>query len=181
MVENIDLSGDSKDFEDASDNEKHFLKTGPSVLRVAPPDRHEEHRSQLQERECDSADQVAFQEATEAVHRELYSLLIRTYFKDMDEQHQVMRFVQTMPIIEKKTLWVEKWMNPETASLAERLVGFTCLGGVSLGGSFCAIYWLKKQQRFKGLSFANYLITRDEDLHATASVLIYKHLEKKLP
>ena len=123
----------------------------------------------------------AIQEATEAVHGESYALLIQTYFKDMDEQRHVMRSVQTMPIIERKALWAEKWMNPETASLAERLVGFTCLEGVQFSGSFCAIYWLKKQQKFKGLSFANSLIARDEGLHATASVLIYKHLKSKLP
>ncbi len=183
VVEEIDLSGDSKDWENASDNEKHFLKLVlaffASLDQIVMENIGLNFKNEIMVPQVRS--HFAIQEATEAVHGESYALLIQTYFKDMDEQRHVMRSVQTMPIIEKKALWAEMWMRPETASLAERLVGFTCLEGVQFSGSFCAIYWLKKQQRFKGLSFANSLIARDEGLHATASVLIYKHLENKLP
>ena len=183
VVEEIDLSGDSKDWDDASDNERHFLKL--VLAFFASLDQIVMENIALNFREEIVIPQIrnhfAIQEATEAVHGETYALLIQTYFKDMTEQRNVMRSVQTMPIIEKKALWAEKWMNPETASLAERLIGFTCLEGVQFSGSFCAIYWLKKQQKFKGLSFANSLIARDEGLHATASVMIYKHLQHKLP
>ena len=89
--------------------------------------------------------------------------------------------IQTMPIIEKKAIWVERWMNPDTASLAERLVGFTCLEGIQFSGSFCAIYWLKKRGLFPGMCHANTLIARDEGIHAEASVMMYKHLDHKLP
>lgn len=183
VVEEIDLSGDSKDWEDASDNERHFLKLVlaffASLDQIVMENIGLNFKNEIVIPQI--RNHFAIQEATEAVHGESYALLIQTYFKDMEEQRHVMRSVQTMPIIEKKALWAEKWMNPETASLAERLVGFTCLEGVQFSGSFCAIYWLKKQQKFKGLSFANSLIARDEGLHATASVLIYKHLENKLP
>lgn len=183
VVEEIDLSGDSKDWDDASDNERHFLKLVlaffASLDQIVMENIGLNFRNEIVIPQI--RNHFAIQEATEAVHGESYALLIQTYFKDMDEQRHVMRSVQTMPIIEKKALWAEKWMNPETASLAERLIGFTCLEGVQFSGSFCAIYWLKKQQKFKGLSFANSLIARDEGLHATASVLIYKHLEHKLP
>ena len=183
VVEEIDLSGDSKDWEDASDNERHFLKLVlaffASLDQIVMENIGLNFKNEIVIPQI--RNHFAIQEATEAVHGESYALLIQTYFKDMDEQRHVMRSVQTMPIIEKKALWAEKWMNPETASLAERLIGFTCLEGVQFSGSFCAIYWLKKQQKFKGLSFANSLIARDEGLHATASVLIYKHLENKLP
>ncbi|CAM9139398.1 unnamed protein product [Ectocarpus sp. 8 AP-2014] len=183
VVEEIDLSGDSKDWEDASSDEKHFLKL--VLAFFASLDQIVMENIGLNFKNEIVIPQIrqhfAIQEATEAVHAESYSLLIQTYFRDTEEQRHVMRSIQTMPIIEKKALWAEKWMNPETASLAERLVGFTCLEGVQFSGSFCAIYWLKKRQKFKGLSFANSLIARDEGLHATASVLIYKHLENKLP
>lgn len=183
VVEEIDLSGDSKDWEDASSDEKHFLKL--VLAFFASLDQIVMENIGLNFKNEIVIPQIrqhfAIQEATEAVHGESYSLLIQTYFRDTEEQRHVMRSIQTMPIIEKKALWAEKWMNPETASLAERLVGFTCLEGVQFSGSFCAIYWLKKRQKFKGLSFANSLIARDEGLHATASVLIYKHLENKLP
>ncbi|CAM9732228.1 unnamed protein product, partial [Ectocarpus sp. 12 AP-2014] len=183
VVEEIDLSGDSKDWEDASSDEKHFLKLVlaffASLDQIVMENIGLNFKSEIMIPQI--RNHFAIQEATEAVHGEAYALLIQTYFKDLDDQRHVLRSIQTMPIIEKKALWAEKWMNPQTASLAERLIGFTCLEGVQFSGSFCAIYWLKKQQKFKGLSFANSLIARDEGLHATASVLIYKHLEKRLP
>ncbi|CAM9096663.1 unnamed protein product, partial [Ectocarpus sp. 12 AP-2014] len=182
VVEEIDLSGDSKDWEDASDNERHFLKLVlaffASLDQIVMENIGLNFKNEIMIPQIRA--HFAIQEATEAVHAESYALLIQTYFRNMDEQKHVMRSIQTMPIIEKKALWAEKWMNPETASLAERLIGFTCLEGVQFSGSFCAIYWMKKQQKFKGLSFANSLIARDEGLHATASVLIYKHLQNKL-
>lgn len=183
VVEEIDLSGDSRDWEEASDNERHFLKLVlaffASLDQIVMENIGLNFKNEIMIPQI--RNHFAIQEATEAVHGESYALLIQTYFKDMDEQRHVMRSIQTMPIIEKKALWAEKWMNPDTASLAERLIGFTCLEGVQFSGSFCAIYWLKKQQKFKGLSFANSLIARDEGLHATASVLIYKHLKHRLP
>ena len=183
VVEEIDLSGDCKDWERASDNEKHFLKMilafFASLDQIVMENIGLNFKSEIVVPQI--RHHFAIQEAIEAIHGESYALLIQTYFKDGDEQREVMRSVQTMPIIEKKALWAEKWMNPETASLAERLVGFTCLEGVQFSGSFCAIYWLKKQQKFMGLSFANSLIARDEGLHAKGSVLIYKHLVHKLP
>jgi len=93
----------------------------------------------------------------------------------------VLRSVQTMPIIRAKATWVTKYMNPETVSLAERLIGFTCLEGVQFSGAFAAIYWLKSRGLMPGLCLTNAFIARDEALHAEASVLIYSKLEKKLP
>lgn len=149
VVEEIDLSGDSKDWEDASDNERHFLKLVlaffASLDQIVMENIGLNFKNEIVIPQI--RNHFAIQEATEAVHGESYALLIQTYFKDMEEQRHVMRSVQTMPIIEKKALWAEKLMNPETASLAERLIGFTCLEGVQFSGSFCAIYWLKKQQK----------------------------------
>ncbi|CAM9203656.1 unnamed protein product [Pylaiella littoralis] len=183
VVEEIDLSGDTADWENASDNEKHFIKLVlaffASLDQIVMENIGLNFKNEIVIPQIRS--HFAIQEAIEAVHGESYALLIQTYFKDMVEQRLVMRSIQTMPIIEKKAIWAKKWMNPDTASLAERLIGFTCLEGVQFSGSFCAIYWLKKQQKFKGLSFANSLIARDEGLHARASVLIYKHLRNKLP
>jgi len=85
----------------------------------------------------------------------------------------VLRSVQTMPIIRAKATWVTKYMNPETVSLAERLIGFTCLEGVQFSGAFAAIYWLKSRGLMPGLCLTNAFIARDEALHAEASVLIY--------
>ncbi len=123
----------------------------------------------------------AAQECMESIHGEAYALLIQTYIKDKKEQSRVLRSVQSMPIIEKKARSVTKWMDAEKVSLAERLIGFTCLEGVQFSGAFCAIFWFKKRGLLPGLCFSNALISRDEGLHAEASVMIYNKLETRLP
>ncbi len=124
---------------------------------------------------------LTFQAAMEVIHADTYSMLIQALIRDRDDQLIVFQSIQKMPIIEKKAVWVERWMRPETASLAERLVAFMCLEGIQFSGSFCAIYWLKKRSLFPGLCMANELIARDEGIHADASVEIYRHLRHKLP
>lgn len=181
-VEEMDLSEDVNCWNKSSDTEKHFIKMilafFASLDQVVMENVGVNFGEEIVVPQVRS--HFAMQNAIESIHGEAYAVLIQTYIKDPKEQMNVLRSIQTMPIITKKANWVTKWMDPETASLAERLVAFTCVEGVQFSGAFCAIYWLKKQGRFKGLCFANSLIARDEGLHAEGSVMIYKHLEHKL-
>ena len=45
----------------------------------------------------------------------------------------------------KKAQWAIKWINDETSNFATRLVAFACVEGIFFSGSFCAIFWLKKE------------------------------------
>lgn len=181
-VEEMDLSEDINCWNKSSDDEKHFIKM--ILAFFASLDQIVMENVSVNFGEEIVVPQVrshfAMQNAIESIHGEAYAVLIQTYIKDPSEQRRVLRSIQSMPIITKKASWVTKWMDPMTASLAERLVAFTCIEGVQFSGAFCAIYWLKKQGRFKGLCFANSLIARDEGLHAEGSVMIYKHLDHKL-
>lgn len=181
-VEEMDLSEDINCWNKSSDNEKHFIKM--ILAFFASLDQVVMENVSINFGEEIVVPQVrshfAMQNAIESIHGEAYAVLIQTYIKDPAEQKKVLRSIQSMPIIAKKAEWVTKWMDPQVASLAERLVAFTCVEGVQFSGAFCAIYWLKKQGRFKGLCFANSLIARDEGLHAEGSVMIYSHLQNKL-
>ena len=181
-VEEMDLSEDISCWNKSSDAEKHFIKM--ILAFFASLDQIVMENVSVNFGEEIVIPQVrshfAMQNAIESIHGEAYAVLIQTYIKDPKEQKEVLRSIQRMPIIEKKAKWVTKWMDPSTTSLAERLVAFTCVEGVQFSGAFCAIYWLKKQGRFKGLCFANSLIARDEGLHAEGSVMIYHHLDHKL-
>lgn len=181
-VEEMDLSEDVNCWNKSSDNERHFIKM--ILAFFASLDQVVMENVSVNFGEEIVVPQVrshfAMQNAIESIHGEAYAVLIQTYIKDPREQKEVLRSIQSMPIIAKKANWVTKWMDSDTASLAERLVAFTCVEGVQFSGAFCAIYWFKKQGRFKGLCFANSLIARDEGLHAEGSVMIYKHLEHKL-
>jgi len=65
-------------------------------------------------------------------------------------------------------------------AFAQRLLAFICVEGIFFSGAFCAIYWLKSRGLMPGLSTANQLISRDENLHAEFAISLYKLLDNRL-
>ncbi len=61
------------------------------------------------------------------------------------------------------------------------MIAFAAVEGIFFLGSFCAIFWLKKQGLMPGLCFSNELISRDEGLHCDFACLLYSKLINKLP
>jgi ribonucleoside-diphosphate reductase subunit M2 len=122
----------------------------------------------------------ASQELIEAIHNQTYNVLIDTYILDKDEKLKFFNAIQTMPIIKDKVLWGQKYMNPATNSLAERIAAFIVVEGVLFSSSFAAIFWLKKRQLMNGLCQSNILISRDENFHATVGVMLYQKLTHRL-
>merc|ERR1712124_230060 len=87
----------------------------------------------------------------------------------MGERMKLFHAIETIPAVAVKAQWAVDWINPDR-SFYERLVGFACVEGILFSGSFCAIYWLKK----------NELISRDEGLHTDFACLIYKLMKHQL-
>jgi len=181
-AEEIDLSQDSKDWDNLSTNEQYFIKhvlaffaasdgivlenlSGGFAVEVQVPEARAFY---------------GFQIAMENIHSETYSLLIEQYIKDPAEKDKLFDAMHTMPPVQEKAEWAMQWMNTEN-SFAERIVAFAAVEGVLFSGSFCAIYWLKKRGLMPGLTFSNELISRDEGLHAEFACLLYGMLENKLP
>jgi ribonucleoside-diphosphate reductase subunit M2 len=73
------------------------------------------------------------------------------------------------------------WCDHAAASFAERMIAFAAVEGIFFSGSFCAIFWLKKQGLMPGLCFSNELISRDEGMHCDFACLLYSKLINKLP
>ena len=61
------------------------------------------------------------------------------------------------------------------------MIAFAAVEGIFFSGSFCAIFWLKKQGLMPGLCFSNELISRDVGLHCDFACLLYSKLINKLP
>jgi ribonucleoside-diphosphate reductase beta chain len=122
----------------------------------------------------------ASQELIEAIHNQVYNVLIDTYILDKEEKLKFFHAIQTMPIIKEKVLWGQKYMNSATNSLAERIAAFVVVEGVLFSSSFAAIFWLKKRQLMNGLCQSNLLISRDENFHATVGVMLYQKLTHRL-
>lgn len=59
-----------------------------------------------------------FQIMMENIHSEVYSLLIDTYIKDVQEKSKLFRALDTMPCVAKKAKWAFKYMDPKLVSFA---------------------------------------------------------------
>merc|ERR1712099_84265 len=181
-AEEIDLSQDTKDWEQLSTDEQHFIKHVLAFFAASDGIVLENLAScfstEIQIPEARAF--YGFQIAMENIHSETYSLLIEQYVREPSEQEHVFNAISTMPAVREKAQWAIQWMNRDN-SFAERLVAFAAVEGVLFSGSFCAIYWLKKRGLMPGLTFSNELISRDEGLHAEFACLIYSMLQNKLP
>jgi ribonucleoside-diphosphate reductase beta chain len=180
-AEEIDLSQDTKDWVNLTDNEKHFIKhvlaffaASDGIVLENLAERFLKE-IQIPEARCF----YGFQIAMENIHSETYSLLLDTYIKDTDERTRLFHAVETIPCVREKAEWAMKWIKSSNP-FPQRLVAFAAVEGIFFSGSFCAIFWLKKRGKMPGLTFSNELISRDEGLHCDFACLLYSMLKGKL-
>lgn len=180
-VEEIDFSKDQKDWESLTDSEKYFIKQVLAFFAGSDGIVQENLATRFQKEIQSPVARLfyGFQNASEGIHSETYSLLIDQYVKDPQEQLKYFRAIDTIPCIKKKAEWAKKWIE-SSDSYATRLVAFACVEGIFFSGSFCAIYWLKKRGLLPGLTFSNELISRDEGLHTEFAITLYHKLQNKL-
>jgi len=88
--------------------------------------------------------------------------------------------IETIPCIQKKAVWAQRWISDKYASFAERLIAFAAVEGIFFSGAFASIFWLRKRGLMPGLTFSNELISRDEGLHCDFACLLFSHLKHKL-
>jgi len=182
VADEINFQQDLSDLEKLTDNEKFFIN---HVLAFfAASDGVVMENLSLRFSQDVPIPEVrqfyAFQNAMEAVHSEVYSLLIDTYVKDRAEQDKLFNAVDNFPAIREKAQWAIKWINDSQAPFAQRLVAFAIVEGLFFSASFCAIFWLRERGLLPGLSFANQLISRDESLHTEFACLLYSKLHNRL-
>lgn len=123
----------------------------------------------------------AFQMGMEAIHSQLYSLLIDVYINKAEDKEKLFNAVTELPVIKDKADWAIRWTEDENASLAQRIFAFAIVEGVFFSGAFCSIYWLKDRGVMPGLSLSNDFISRDEGLHMMHACMQYLLLPDKLP
>ena len=181
IVEEVDMSKDKKDFETLKQGEQHFIKcilgffAGSDGIVCENLAMNFCNEIQIPEAKAFYCEQLS----NETVHNETYSLLIDTYFPDIEEKLNVLHATKTMSFVAKKSDWALKWMS-RAASFASRLMAFAIVEGVFFSGAFCAIYYFKERNLLKGLTLANEFISRDEGLHTDFACLIYSKLNNRL-
>jgi ribonucleoside-diphosphate reductase beta chain len=179
-AEEIDLSGDIRDWENLSENEQYFVKNILSFF-AASDGIVNENLAENFYREVQYPEAKFFygmQLAMENIHSLMYSLLIDTYVSNEDEKNQCFTALDNLPAVQKKAKWALDWI--ENASFSERLVAFAAVEGIFFSGSFCSIFWLKSRGIMQGLCNANSLIFKDENLHCDFAIhLLNNHIENK--
>lgn len=179
-AEEIDLSGDLKDWENLNPGERHFISHILAFFAASDGIVNENlavnfmSEVQVPEARCF----YGFQIMMENIHSETYALLIDTYVKDSKEKDHLFHAIDTVPAVRKKAEWALRWIDNGT--FAERLVAFAAVEGIFFSGSFCSIFWLKKRGLMAGLTFSNELISRDEGLHCEFACMLYRMLSNKL-
>lgn len=122
----------------------------------------------------EARDFYTIQAANETIHSETYGISIETLIQNSDKRTRMYEAIRHYPSIQRISEWVFGWMSDEKP-LPERIVGFCCVEGVLFTAAFCAIYWLKKRNVFRGLWKANEFIARDEALHTEFGIALYHH------
>ena len=181
-VEEVDLSGDLRDWEKLDAGERHFITHVLAFFAASDGIVLENLLTRFAaDVELPEARAFyAFQGAMENVHSETYALLIDTYVKEPAERTRLFHAMDTVPCVARKASWAVRWIASE-APFAARLVAFAAVEGVFFSGSFCALFWLRKRGLMPGLTFSNELIARDEGLHCDFACLLYGMLPEPLP
>tara|TARA_Y100000741_G_scaffold34274_1_gene24197 strand:- start:607 stop:1584 length:978 start_codon:yes stop_codon:yes gene_type:complete len=181
-AEEIDLSKDTKHWDNLNPDEKHFISMILAFFAASDGIVLENLGSRFMS-EIQLAEARAFyglQIAMENIHSITYSTLIDTYIKDTTQKHKLFNALNEYPCIKKKADWAIKWIQDKRSSFATRLVAFAVVEGIFFSGAFCSIFWLKKRGIMPGLCFSNELISRDEALHTEFAVLLHSKLERPL-
>lgn len=181
VAESCDLSADYLQFEKLKQQEKDFLLMvlaffagSDGIVNENCVTRFYDETKQPEVRMF-----YGFQIAMENIHSEVYTQLIQSLEKDMDKRENLFKAIETMPAVNAKAKWSQKWLDDRNASFGERLVAFACVEGILFSSSFCAIFYFKKRgYQMPGLFQTNEYISRDEGLHCKFAVLIYNQLKK---
>ena len=179
-AEEVDLTNDIRDWNNLTDNEQYFVKNILSFFAasdgIVNENLAENFLKEVQYPEAKFF--YGFQLMMENIHSLMYSLLIDTYISNEEEKQLCFTALDNLPAVQKKAKWALDWI--ENSTFAERLIAFAAVEGIFFSGSFCSIFWLKSRGIMQGLSNANSLIFKDENLHCDFAIhLVNNHLEDK--
>nr|BDT63137.1 MAG: wsv188-like protein [Sicyonia whispovirus] len=127
----------------------------------------------------------AFQGAVEAIHADVYGLLIESIFRDELERAVVLRNALENPLLVEKMKWARKWIESDDISL--NIVAFAIVEGIFFSGAFAAIFWLDsvkkgcKKRCLDAMTTSNVFIAKDEGLHRDFACLLVRERYVKTP
>ena len=182
-AEEIDFAKDVNDWDNKlTENEKYFIKNILAFFAASDGIVNENLANRFFKEVMvpEAKAFYGFQIAMEIIHSEVYSLMIDTFIKDVQEKNSLLNAMSTIPCIKQKADWALNWIENTEACFATRLVAFAVVEGIFFSGAFCSIFWLKERGLMPGLCMSNEFISRDESLHTEFAVLLYSMIKNKL-
>ncbi len=122
-----------------------------------------------------------YQKAIEDIHSTMYQRILVAFFGENKEEYdKCMNAVAEIPVIKAKADWVKRWLI--NGSNTEKIVIGSIVERIFFSGNFCAIFYVGKEGKMKGVVHKNMLIATDEALHGDFGCLMYrKYINNKLP
>jgi len=120
----------------------------------------------------------AMQMAMEAIHSEVYALMLDLYVSQEVDRARVLQVVTEMPSVQAKNAWAKKWIGAE-APVGVLLLASCCVEGIFFSSSFALIFFFRMRGLLPGLSMANDFIARDEGLHVRFAAALLATLRQK--
>jgi ribonucleotide reductase beta subunit family protein with ferritin-like domain len=170
----VDLSKDLRDWQNMSDNQRHFIEQVLAFFAGSDGIVIENIAARfMQDVTIPEARYFyGLQLGIETIHSKMYSLLIDTYIQDHARRLNLLTAVAHTSCIAAKAQWAMQYLQ-SNANFATRLLAFACVEGIFFSASFAAIYYIKTLGILPGLTHSNELIARDEGLHTEFAVLLY--------
>jgi ribonucleotide reductase beta subunit family protein with ferritin-like domain len=174
----LSLHEDRAHFRDRlTDGERHFIKHILAFFAIADS----LVNTNILERfikEVPYKEATAFynmQAAMEDIHNTAYSMMLDEIISDSAERARLFDAAAHAPAIRAMTGYIER-CAASNEPIARRMLRMTCAEGILFSGAFCAIYWFRSRALMPGLAHANEFIARDEGLHTSFSIALYRML-----
>lgn len=177
VVEEIDFSSDRKDFESLTESEQRLIEMVLAFFAVSDNMVSENLEENFINHPLNTLEInyfYSFQMMMENIHAETYSLQIENIIRDDERKRGLFNAIETFPSIKRKTDWITTWVNDSGISYATHLLAFIIIEGVFFSSSFSTIFFFKRRGLMPGLTFSNEQISKDEGLHCTFGIFMFK-------
>lgn len=183
-VSELDLSRDKQEWDTLSGGEKFFLENILAFFSQSD----QLVNSNLEERFLKDINKLPdeisiycklfynFQKSMEDIHSITYETLLHTYISDKQRLEMLKNAIATVPAIGMKAKWAKKWIDSSDC-FGKRLIAFAVLEGIFFSGAFCSIFWIRERGILNGLTKSNEFISRDEALHYTFAITLFKMIK----
>jgi ribonucleotide reductase beta subunit family protein with ferritin-like domain len=127
---------------------------------------------------------IKWQATMEGIHQVTYTRIIETIIRNESERIEILKSIETNPIVKPKAEWAIKWLS-EDCSLGTFILAWCCVEGIFFSSSFATLKFLAQPSKDKkilpGACAANEFILRDESLHVRLEADIFKYLIQDKP